>query len=201
MDLLGRAVPHGGRRVAVPGAAIDRPVSPIAHEHSAMKPITFSCEETLGMPTGRIAEQILDLTRWPEFRGYGVLPGIRAAEFEARTPEVIGTRIRVTNTDGSSHVEEVVEWQPDRRLRLGWGGFSPPLSRLATEFVETWESGLAEGGTRVIRSFDLHARSVPTRPILGLISMLLKLAIARHLRQMREDAARQGHDGAGPSVP
>jgi hypothetical protein len=166
-----------------------------------MKPITFSCEETLGMPPERIAEQILDLTRWPDFRGYGVLPGIKAAEFEARTPEVVGTRIRVTNTDGSSHVEEVVEWQPDRRLRLRMGEFSPPLSRLATEFVETWEFGLADGGTRVVRSFDLHARSGPTRPLLGLISILLRRAIARHLRQMREDAARHGHEAAGQSAP
>ncbi len=166
-----------------------------------MKPITFSCEETLSMLPGRIAEQILDLTRWPDFRGYGVLPGIKAAEFEARTPEVVGTRIRVTNTDGSSHVEEVVEWEPDRRLRLRMGKFSPPLSRLATEFVETWEFGPAEGGTRVVRSFELYARSGPTRPLLGLISLLLRRAIARHLRQMREDAARQGHDGDGPSAP
>ena len=80
-----------------------------------MKSITFSCEETLAMPPEEIARQILDLDLWPGFEGYGPLPGIRAAEFEARTPEVVGTRIRVTNTDGSSHVEEIVEWEPDRR--------------------------------------------------------------------------------------
>ena len=45
---------------------------------------------------------------------------------------MVGTRIRVTNTDGSTHVEEIVEWEPARRIRLRIGGFSPPLSRLAT---------------------------------------------------------------------
>ena len=167
-----------------------------------MKPITFSCEETLGLPPGRIAEQILDLTRWPDFRGYGVLPGIRAAEFEARTPEVVGTRIRVTNTDGSSHVEEVVEWQPDRRLRLRMGEFSPPLSRLAAGFDETWEFEVTGEATRVVRSFELQPRSVATRPLLWLISLPLKRAIARHLRQMRGAAVSGMIAGsAGPETP
>jgi hypothetical protein len=166
-----------------------------------VKPITFACEETLALPPERIAGQVLDLSRWPEFRGYGVLPGIRSAEFEARTSEVVGTRIRVTNTDGSTHVEEVVEWEPGRRLRLRMGGFSPPLSRLTTGFVETWEFGPAEGGTRVVRSFELNAQSGVTRPLLGLISILLRRAVARHLRQLRADAAHHGHDGSGRPFP
>ena len=89
------------------------------------------------------------------------LPGIKAAEFEARTPEVVGTRIRVTNTDGSSHVEEIVEWEPDRRLRLRMGEFSPPLSRLATGFDETWEferTGEADEGRPHLRAAPEVAR-------------------------------------------
>ena len=159
-----------------------------------MKPISFSCEETLAVPPERIAEQILDLDRWPGFEGYGPLPGIRAAEFEVRTPEVVGSRIRVTDTDGSSHVEEIVEWEPDRRLRLRMGEFSPPLSRLATWFDETWRFERTGEATRVVRSFELHPRSAATRPLLWLISALLRRAIARHLRQMRD--AVHGHAGA-----
>ena len=151
-----------------------------------MKPITFSCEETLGIPPERIAEQILDISRWSGFQGYGVLPGIKAAEFEVRTPEIVGTRIRVIDTDGSSHVEEIVEWEPDRRIRLHMHEFSPPLSRLATGFEETWEFSCVGRDTRVVRIFELHARSRVTRPLLWLISILLKKAIARHLRQMRD---------------
>ena len=124
-----------------------------------MKSITFSCEETLAMPPEEIARQILDLDLWPGFEGYGPLPGIRAAEFEARTPEVVGTRIRVTDTDGSSHVEEIVEWEPDRRIRLRMGGFSPPLSRLATGFDETFEFERTGERTRVVRRFELHPKS------------------------------------------
>ncbi|WP_437191334.1 hypothetical protein [Planctomicrobium sp. SH527] len=77
-----------------------------------MKPITFTCQATLPQLPEEIARQILDLSKWPEFDGYSPLPGIKVAEFKAKTAEVVGTRIRVTNRDGSTHVEEVVEWEP-----------------------------------------------------------------------------------------
>jgi hypothetical protein len=157
-----------------------------------MKPITFVCEETLPLAPEDIARQILDLARWPAFRGYGPIPGIQAAAFEARTPGVVGSRIRVTNGDGSSHVEEIVEWEPGRRLRLEMKEFSAPLSRLATRFEEAWGFQHTGGGTWVTRSFRLHARSVPARLVLWVISLFLERAVARHLREMRagEEAAR-----------
>jgi hypothetical protein len=151
-----------------------------------LKPITFACEDTLGMLPEQIAEQILDIFRWSGFQGYGVLPGIKTAEFEIRTPEIVGSRIRVTNTDESRHVEEIVQWEPDRRISLHMGEFSPPLSRLATGFEETWEFRRIGRDTRIVHSFELHARPPVTRPLLWLTSILLKRAVARHRRQMRE---------------
>src|SRR5947209_2431302 len=118
-----------------------------------MTPITFTCEEMLPLAPADIARQILDLTKWPDFHGYGPIPGIKSAEFEERTPGTVGTRIRVTNLDGSSHVEEVVEWQPDQRVRLEMKEFSPPLSRLASRFEESWEFQRTDNGTHVTRSF------------------------------------------------
>ncbi len=108
----------------------------------------------------------------------------------------------MTDTDGSSHVEEIVEWEPDRRLRLRMGEFSPPLSRLATGFDETFEferTGEADEGRPQLRAAPEVGTA--TRPLLWLISLLLKRAVARHLRQMREDADRRGHDEAGQSAP
>jgi hypothetical protein len=151
-----------------------------------LKPITFSCEEMLAISPKQIAEQILDCSLWSGFQGYGVLPGIKAAEFEIRTPEIVGSRIRVATTDGSSHIEVIVEWKPDRRISIHMHEFSPPLSRLATGFEEIWEFNRMGQETRVIRSFKLHPTSRITSPLLWLISILLKRAIARHLRQMRE---------------
>jgi hypothetical protein len=159
-----------------------------------MKPITFACETTLAFVPEDIARQILDVTKWPDFYGYGPIPGIKAAEFDVQTPGVIGTRIRVTNLDGSRHIEEIVEWQPDRRIRLEMKEFSAPLSRLATGFEETWEFERVEGGTKVTRSFRLHAKSVLARLPVRVIAFFLKRAIARHLRQMHDLGQRQGSD-------
>ena len=150
-----------------------------------MKPITFTCRQTLALAPEDIARQILDRTKWPDFHGYGPIPGIEVAEFEVRTPDIVGSRIRVTNTDGSKHVEEIVEWQPAHRLRLHMKEFSAPLSRLATRIEETWEFERVGNETKVTRSFQIHAKSVLTRPLLWMISFLLKRAIARHLREMR----------------
>ncbi len=150
-----------------------------------MKPITFTCKETLLLAPEDIARQILDLAKWPYFKGYGPIPGIKVAEFEVKTPGIVGSRIRVTNQDGSSHVEEIVEWEPDHRIRLEMKSFSAPLSRLATGFEETWEFKRTGNETHVTRSFRLHAKSVLARLLLWMISFFLKWAIVRHLREMR----------------
>src|SRR5690349_7626740 len=114
-----------------------------------MKPITFTCRETLELTAEDIAQQILDVAKWLDFQGYGPLPGIKAAEFEVRTPEIVGSRIQVTNTDGSKHVEEIVEWRPRQRVQLHMKDFSAPLSHLATRIEETWEFDRISDETRV----------------------------------------------------
>jgi hypothetical protein len=157
-----------------------------------MRPITFTCRASLALAPVDIAGQILDLARWPEFAGYGPIPGIRSAEFEARTPEVVGTRIKVANVDGSTHVEEVVDWQPEARLVLHMADFTPPLSRLATRFEEEWVFERAGDATHVTRSFRLYPKSVLSRPAVWLISLLLRRAVVRHLRQIKAAAQQPG---------
>jgi hypothetical protein len=150
-----------------------------------MKPITFACQDTLDLAPEEIAPQILDVTKWLDFKGFGPIPGIRVAEYEVRTPDIVGSRIRVTNTDGSTHVEEIVQWQPGHRLQLQMKDFSAPLSRLASRIEETWEFERVANETQVIRRFQMQAKNALARPFLWLISVLLKKAITRHLRQMR----------------
>jgi hypothetical protein len=149
-----------------------------------MNPITFSCEATLPHSPEAIAGQILDPTKWPDFHGYGPIPGIKAAEFAVRTPGIVGSRFTVTDEYGSSHIEEIVEWQPDHRVRLEMREFSAPLCWLATRFEETWAFQRLDGETRVTRSFQLYPRSALTKPLLGLVAFFLRRAIARNLREM-----------------
>lgn len=153
-----------------------------------MTSITFECVELIPQPPQEIAAQILDLNKWTEFEGYGPMPGIQSAEFELKTDKIVGTRIRVTSTDGSSHLEEIREWNPSRRIHLHFQEFSPPLSRLATGFDEVFVFESDNDQTRVTRSFELHPRSIWTTPLLWLISLLLRRAIAAHLRQMRDQS-------------
>lgn len=153
-----------------------------------MKPIQFACQAVLSLSAEGIARQILDLNRWPEFPGYGPLPGIQRAEFEVRTPDLVGTRIRVTNRDGSTHVEEIVAWDLPRLVRLRMGDFSPPLSRMATGIDETWRFEARASETCVVREFAIHPKSRLARPVLWLIAKLLKRAVDRHLALMREEA-------------
>src|SRR5216684_271120 len=139
-----------------------------------MKPITFTCEETLPLAPEDIARQILDLSKWPDFHGYWPIPGIKVAEFDVRVPGIVGSRIRVTNRDGSSHIEEIVEWQPDHRLRLEMKAFSAPLSRLTTGFEETWTFERSGNKTHITRSVQLHPKSLLARLPLWVISFFLK---------------------------
>lgn len=151
---------------------------------TAVKPITFSTSAEISLPPVDIASQILDVANWTDFQGYGPLPGIRSAEFVVTTPEVVGSQIKVVNTDGSSHREEIVEWQPESRLRLRLAEFSAPLSRFAHSFDESWEFQHDGDHTTVVRSLAMHPKSRLTRPILWLISLLLRQALARHLNQL-----------------
>ncbi|QDU98714.1 Polyketide cyclase / dehydrase and lipid transport [Lignipirellula cremea] len=153
-----------------------------------MKPITFACRESLPLSPADIAGQILDLQQWTDFQGYGLLPGIASAEFEERTAEVVGTRIRVVNQDDSRHVEEILAWNLESGLTLRMHDFSRPLSGIATHFLEHWRMEPTATGTDVTRSFELYPRSWLTRPLLWLISFPFQKAIARHLQQLRSAA-------------
>ena len=63
-----------------------------------------------------ICEKILDVKTWSSFDGHGLLPGIDKAEYENRTTELVGSRIRVKNSDGTQHLEEILEWEAGKKL-------------------------------------------------------------------------------------
>lgn len=150
--------------------------------------LEFNCTETLAMRPEQIASQILDVRQWTDFQGYGPLPGIAEATFEQRTEQVVGSRIRVKNQDGSSHVEEITSWELPHRLELRLGEFSKPLSLLATGIEEWWTFEQSSEHTKVVRGMRLHPRSLWTVPVLWLIRALLKRAIAAHLQAIKRSA-------------
>lgn len=149
-----------------------------------MRPITFECKKLFSKTIEEISAEISDMARWPEFNGYAILPGIESAAYEHRTPNMVGSRIRVRNLDGSTHVEEILEWDLSGKIEMKIFEFSPPLSHLATHFVETWDIEVVQGGTAVTRSFQLYGKRPFTRPFLWLISLFFRKAIAIHLDEI-----------------
>lgn len=127
-----------------------------------------------------VARKIMELENWKTFGGWGPLPGIREAVFEARTEGVVGTRFRVTSTDGSSHLEEIVEWDPARLVRVRMYDFPRSLARFSREFVETFRFTVRGDGTVVEREFELIPTGALARPVLVLIGWMLGRAIDKH---------------------
>lgn len=143
-----------------------------------MKPIEFCCAGCLqGSPQSLVA-QILDLENWTSFRGYAFLPGIAEARFLIRTESLVGTRIAVRNSDGSTHVEEIVAWDGHRHLQMEMKEFSVPLKFLAERFEEHWHFG----PTVVERRFRLFARGPFSRLLLCGVAPFLKRAVERHFQ-------------------
>ena len=127
-----------------------------------------------------IAETILDMAQWSSFRGWGLLPGIREAEYLERTPGIVGSRIRVTNTDGSRHVEEIIEWDVERCLHIRLCDFPKPLSLLADQFDERWLFRDTTDGALAERVIEIKPRNVLGKLILPIIGWMLMKAIRRH---------------------
>ena len=152
------------------------------------KPISFTCYQTIDKSAVDICHEIADMSRWPDFEGYGVMPGIANARYETRTADMVGSVIAVENRDGSTHAEEILCWDVGTRVTMKLFRFQPPVSRLATHFIEDWTFKESVGSTEISRHLDLYPVSRFTRPFLWLISRLLKGAIQSHLKQMANDS-------------
>ncbi len=148
-----------------------------------MKPIEISVTGLIRKSSQEICVDFLDTSRWPEFKGYAILPGIEQAHIETKTPEVIGSRIKVRNTDGSSHVEEIIEWDVRNRIAVKFQEFNSPLRNLATHFIEVWEFRQAADGTDVSRTMTMHPKGIVGWLVLIPISRLMKKAFEKHLSQ------------------
>lgn len=140
-----------------------------------------------------ITEHIADVERWPEFRGYGLIPGVANARYEFRAAGQAGSRVRVRNTDGSTHTEEFLEWESGRRVLIRMSDFSAPLKWFASDFLEEWDLTAAPAGTRITRRFSLRPRNLAGRGVLLLIAPLLARAVARHMEQIGQDAGQKTH--------
>lgn len=148
-----------------------------------MKPIEIKIVGHIQKSSPEICMEILDTERWSEFKGYSILPGIKNAHFEVKTPELAGSRIRVQNNDGSSHIEEIIEWDVVNKIALRFQEFNSPLQNLATHFIETWEFRNSPNGTQASRIMTMYPKGLFGWLMLIPISKLMKKAFEENLRQ------------------
>lgn len=149
-----------------------------------MKPISFICTRFIPKPAAEICSEILDTNRWEEFKGYGMLPGIKNATFEIKTNNIIGSRIKVTNTDGSTHTEEIYKWIPGKEIGMKIFQFSAPLNKISSHFTEEWNFETVDTGTFTSRTFHLFPQNNLSYIALWFISFFFKRAISKHLDEM-----------------
>jgi len=148
-----------------------------------MKPVEIKIVGYIQKSSSEICKEILDTERWSEFKGYSILPGIKYAHFEVKTPELVGSKIRVRNKDDSSHIEEIIEWDVPNKISLRFQEFNSPLQHLATHFIETWEFRNSPNGTEASRIMTMYPKGLLGWLMLFPISKLMKKAFEKNLRQ------------------
>jgi hypothetical protein len=149
-----------------------------------MNPIAIHIHGNTTQTPAEICTQLLDLERWPEFQGYSILPGIQSAHFEVKTPNMLGSRIAVQNTDGSAHIEEIITWDVDRQVALKFQNFSAPLNNLASHFIETWTFTPTDRGTDIIRAMSMYPKNILGWLMLLPISQMMKKAFEKQAQTM-----------------
>jgi hypothetical protein len=127
----------------------------------------------------------MTLDNWSNFHGYGIVPGITEAThaettLPANAPLQPGARIRVKNTDGSVHHEEIHIYVPGRRYSLR---VEPPNNLLVSSIMEEVELEPVGTGCRMVRRFTLIPRFRALLPLVALLShLMMRRAVERHNR-------------------
>lgn len=141
---------------------------------------TFTTRSTLRCPPADVFALVVDLSRWSLFRGAGPVPGIVRAQTEDGAPLGLGSRVRVTNTDGSVHHEVVVGFEPGRAYRVRME-LTPPASRVLASIEEDLAlTPTEDGGTSLVRTFVLKPTSALSSPVAWVASRFLERAVRAH---------------------
>jgi len=153
-----------------------------------MNPIKIEVDSFVNLSPMDICSIILNTNEWNKFEGYSILPGIEKAEFEKRTDSIVGSRIKVTNRDGSTHIEEIIEWDENRKVAFKFQEFDSPLKNFASHFIEEWYFTVSGAGTTISRIMIMYPKNLYGSILLKPISLLMKKALKKNLAQLSKDS-------------
>lgn len=149
-----------------------------------MNPIKIEVNALVSLTPKEICSIILDTSQWKKFEGYFILPGIEKAEFENRTESIVGSRIKVANKDGSTHIEEIIEWDVNQEIAFKFQEFDSPLKKFTSHFIEEWYFTISGSGTKVSRIMIMYPKNKYGSILLKPISILMKKALKKNLEQL-----------------
>lgn len=143
--------------------------------------IEFKITGNFKMQADEFINEIFVAENWSEFKGYGILPGVKHVEIRDYSKSKVGTKFNVTNTDNSRHIETVVEYIPNKLLVLKFSDFTKPLSNYVSHFIETYKFDRVKNKTHLERTFQMYPLNVSGKIMLYMIKYFMKKAIRKHM--------------------
>jgi hypothetical protein len=141
---------------------------------------SFQTRTNVATRPGLVFAHVIDLDAWPTFRGFGPVPGIVEAKLVNGATVGPGSRIRVTNTDGSVHHEVIQAFEVGRHLTLQME-LTPPASHVMAGIEERVDVEAHGAGTRITRRFTVRPRWFFMAPFAWVIAHgFLHRAVVRH---------------------
>lgn len=149
--------------------------------------ITFTVVANYHHEPRFIFDFFIQIEKWNDFKGLGIIPGIKNANFIIKSESIQGSIIQVENTDGSSHKEELLAFEKDKYIKIKMYDFSKPLSYFANFFIEEWVLKKIEDGYKIERSMTLYSKGIFSNFILKVVSQSLKKAILKHTEYVLQE--------------
>lgn len=136
-------------------------------------------------PIDAVFAHLTDVANLSEFVGFGPIPGIREAKWENEDGIRLGAIRTVVNTDGTQHREEVVGYDPPRRIEDRIFDVTSPLRHLAKDIRDEFVFETVEDGTRIVRTFSVEPKNRLAVPVVSMMAKTaLRPALLRHLEAL-----------------
>ncbi len=142
--------------------------------------LELTCEASYAASTERLWAFLTDNANLPTFIGFGPIPGIVGARWLTQGEIRLGAVREIRNTDGSTHREEVVTFEPGRAYEDRIDEFSSPLRWLVRQCSDRFEFEKTGSGAKLRRSFRIELRSPLLMPVALVLRGFMRKAIDRH---------------------
>ena len=99
----------------------------------------------------------------------------------------MGSIIKVINSDGSRHIEEIIHWDVDKKIEIQFYDFHSPLQYFASHFIETWEFNKVGDVTDMTRTMTMYPKGLLGWIFLKPLSLLMKKSFENNLIHLNQE--------------